>query len=1135
MFFDGDGEGADAGEVPPEETPKGSASEAADTAEQEDAMEEGASFTTSGSSEQNSPSFELDGDSAGNSLSDSANRLDGQEPDTPPTPPPKSPKSPTATLHRSPSDTSSVSGTSGTSRTSTESIVPSLCPSSPRSCSSGSTEPHFHLSPERAQSPLPPLPTESHIRVHVAADHSGLPGYSDLFAHHRHTQLLTSDLLASLDYNYSDALSQLGNSTSEHAPDSSLFPPGDFEPGSSAGTIKHAFSQAHAASQRSDVVHSHWRSASSEVSVPNMPPLLHSPPELPSSSSEDVSTDNSVSSSPIMSRSRSSSTVSSEYDFGDEEYGYYSYDVGPFQDPLESPSTTGQQRRFIGYGIPWPSTHRRSSGSAECGGSACSGGGMTDVLDDLEDLAEDVTERISLARTSPNNSVRSSFLSGSAEDDVFGFGCPGEGGLADAPGGDYSSYSRRPSGTTGSSQQQHHGGSSARAGSSSNGVSGGWSGRGGYRGGGGGGDDDGDGDDDRRRRPSRVPVSSSAIFSDSDEESESDYGESDDGRSLQGSPTANKRRQRHDTTRPGMPPTSSPPKDDTTDDDVPLAQQIPGALKAQRTIRRQVRDELDQKRAERRARARQALLQQQQHEEQRPTQPSQQSSPSRPVGRPRTRTLPGNMNSPFSAGDLTNKLLSLQTGSPGGASSVPAPVPPMPSNGSPLPGRSKRPSFDGNEQHLHPSSSLTRGRTITDNFSSFGPSAQRSQPAHEGSRTLRPTRSFHRRPRTADPDTTPPLPAQTPPGASLSRNGTTSTSLSRSGTTSRRRLAAEEPLPPPPYSANPPALDRGKSTRSAPSRRPSCERPENSGFVVTSRSRSAAAATHATVAPPPALPSVFSQPAKTTGAQMWQQRVFIGNMQRFVLVEIGSMTTAGDVLSIVDGQGALEQGRDGWMLWEVSQDFGMGTSTSVKLLRLGFDRLTTWFLAERPIRTFEMLNDVCGTWNSDKTVNLLVIKKTLLAPLLSPKAMPSSSPMCSGYVQWEHKRGKWQKRWMELREHSLWLSKRDTGKDAQFLCSLNNFDAYYVTRVHKAPKPYVFSVKSTDSLTYFEDTSDYVHVFSCGESEGKNWLEKILLARVCSIHLSRLILWSLTFVFLFTVICSLSRAQRRQRIQRRCQ
>ena len=120
---------------------------------------------------------------------------------------------------------------------------------------------------------------------------------------------------------------------------------------------------------------------------------------------------------------------------------------------------------------------------------------MTDVLDDLEDLAEDVTERFSLARASPDNSVRSSFLSRSesVEDDVFG--CPGEGGLADASGGDYSSYSRRPSATGGSSQQR----GSARAGSSSNGVSGGyggsWSGRGSHRGGAGGNDDD-DSDDD---------------------------------------------------------------------------------------------------------------------------------------------------------------------------------------------------------------------------------------------------------------------------------------------------------------------------------------------------------------------------------------------------------------------------------------------------------------------------------------------------------------------------------------------------------------------------------------------------------------------------------------------------------------
>ena len=73
-------------------------------------------------------------------------------------------------------------------------------------------------------------------------------------------------------------------------------------------------------------------------------------------------------------------------------------------------------------------------------------------------------------------------------------------------------------------------------------------------------------------------------------------------------------------------------------------------------------------------------------------------------------------------------------------------------------------------------------------------------------------------------------------------------------------------------------------------------------------------------------------------------------------------------------------------------------------------------------------------------------------------------------------------------------------KGAVFLCSLNHFGAYYVARVHKVPKPYVFSVKSTDSLSFFESTPDYVHVFSCAEGEGKSWLEKILFARVRPFH-----------------------------------
>jgi hypothetical protein len=161
------------------------------------------------------------------------------------------------------------------------------------------------------------------------------------------------------------------------------------------------------------------------------------------------------------------------------------------------------------------------------------------------------------------------------------------------------------------------------------------------------------------------------------------------------------------------------------------------------------------------------------------------------------------------------------------------------------------------------------------------------------------------------------------------------------------------------------------------------------------------------------------------------------------------------------------------MVFELAQDFGM----------------------ERPIRSYELISDVVESWNKDKSVNTLLVRLTPLANLLSRSAIPTSSPTHRGVVEWESKRGKWNKRYMELREHSLWLSKRDSGKDEQFLCSLSKFDAYVVKRLHKAPKAFVFAVKSTENMSLFESKADYLHVFSCGQQEGEKWLEKILLAR----------------------------------------
>jgi hypothetical protein len=64
------------------------------------------------------------------------------------------------------------------------------------------------------------------------------------------------------------------------------------------------------------------------------------------------------------------------------------------------------------------------------------------------------------------------------------------------------------------------------------------------------------------------------------------------------------------------------------------------------------------------------------------------------------------------------------------------------------------------------------------------------------------------------------------------------------------------------------------------------------------------------------------------------------------------------------------------------------------------------------------------------------------------------------------------------------------------LCSLSNFDYYDITRPVKWPKSDAFAIKSTDNLSFFENTADYLHVFSCSKKDKDKWMEKILVARV---------------------------------------
>ncbi|KAI9573559.1 hypothetical protein HD554DRAFT_2013390 [Boletus coccyginus] len=495
-----------------------------------------------------------------------------------------------------------------------------------------------------------------------------------------------------------------------------------------------------------------------------------------------------------------------------------------------------------------------------------------------------------------------------------------------------------------------------------------------------------------------------------------------------------------------------------SDDDVPLAQRVPTALSAQKSIRKQLRDERQQRKLERAKSSRRAA------EPPLPFHPTEHlrapAAPSRfrkrsvsaapaPVSGPRTAPIES-----FPAEDLTRKLMNLQT-----SSRTPPATAPLTYDGS-VPTNPRVPGHSGGV-----SRSPSRGK-YTDQTTYLQQKTPRVPEPSSQDRPLRSTRSFHRPDGRYSETQRQPI------------NQTSVPRLGRSATAAGRTAHTRRDAPSAGHEQHP------KSGRvSEDGRKPSATLPR------PSMDKESDVAQRAVQRPPvPPLPiSDSTPPQHMSRVSIVQQRIFIGDMQRFNMVEITPATNAGDIIDTVARQGKLDR-PESWMVFEMAQDYGM----------------------ERPIRNYELLADVSASWNKDKLLNAFVIKQTPLAQLLSRFALPTSSPTHRGWVEWESKRGKWSKRWMELREHGLWLSKRDTGKDEVFLCSLSNFDAYFVTRRHKSPKAFAFAIKSTDHLSLFENVADYLHIFSCNPKDGESWVQAILVARSYVLYQERNVLFAKT-------------------------
>ena len=414
---------------------------------------------------------------------------------------------------------------------------------------------------------------------------------------------------------------------------------------------------------------------------------------------------------------------------------------------------------------------------------------------------------------------------------------------------------------------------------------------------------DRDGDDRRKQHPAQSSLSSPSDQEESEDESTDDYGMEETLHSA--------------SFRPPPVPDSPSTSSITTDDDIPLAKKIPSALQAQKSIRKQVRDERDQRRKEKAdARTRLSPSSSQKATTAQPPELSNSHEAafhtSKPLSRQRTKTMPSNNQRPFAVDDLTQKLLTVQAA--GLASSAMA-QPRVPQGRVPdVQQEDFNRRFLSNQpvgsppvvaSNLRPQSS--QGREQQQNISLSSSARGPSFEAITREKVLRPMRSLHALA----------FSSKSAEGSNTAYEGTNfGQKVGRSSTSARSRKYEESSVG---ASRSSRASEERPSISGSHSGRPSGEL--DAGGLQRNNTRP----------PMPPLPAaeVLNNMAYAPApkVQMTQQRIFIEDKQRYQMVEVSPSTNAGEVVDIVDSKASLNKlgaGVGGWMLWEIAQDFGMG-------------------------------------------------------------------------------------------------------------------------------------------------------------------------------------------------------------------
>ncbi|WWD22010.1 hypothetical protein CI109_106498 [Kwoniella shandongensis] len=183
-----------------------------------------------------------------------------------------------------------------------------------------------------------------------------------------------------------------------------------------------------------------------------------------------------------------------------------------------------------------------------------------------------------------------------------------------------------------------------------------------------------------------------------------------------------------------------------------------------------------------------------------------------------------------------------------------------------------------------------------------------------------------------------------------------------------------------------------------------------------------------------------------------------------IVLDLQPHTTARDILVQTYHNGDLVDASVGmsWVLCEIFAEIG----------------------CERQVREYEQLAPIVKGWDQTAKFNCFMFKQTNRGVSTWARAVPNTPPMLGSWVQYETKKGKWSKRWLETRGGQVFLAKNEKNKDEVQINTLF-FDVYEMKRGYDAPKPHVFIMRRLEAAATFENPQDYMHVFSC--EDGLAW------------------------------------------------